>query len=162
VVKITTLIKNADIRTLTSGILVSRASTASGNTPLANSATTIFTVSGGRILLKYLVGTVTTVIQSQATTVQFISTPTAGTAVNLSNSTGDLNGKEVGASVTLATTLGGTAVVNNHGANVLAQPPHIVDIGNITVTMGAASTGALKYDLIYVPLDAAAQVVAGT
>lgn len=154
--------QNTQIRNATTGFMTTRASTATGNTPLAASATTIFTVTGGRILVISLVGQVTTVIQGQATTVQFISTPTGGgTAVNLSNATGDLNGKEVGATVTLATTLGGTAVVNNAGATVVAEPRFLVPPGAISVTMGAASTGALKYELIWVAYDAAATVTAG-
>ena len=156
-----TPVQNTQIRNATTGFQTVRASTATGNTPLAASATTIFTVASGRIFIISLVGQVTTVIQGQATTVQFISSSSAGTAVNLTNSTGDLNGKEVGATVTLATTLGGTAVVNNAGATVCANPRFLVPAGNITVTMGAASTGALKYELIWVAYDSGATVTAG-
>lgn len=153
--------QNTQIRNATTGFQTVRPSTASGNTPLAASATTLFTVAGGRILIISLVGQVTTVIQAQATTVQFISTPTTGSAVNLSNATGDLNALQVGGTVALASTLGGTAVVANAGANVIAQPKILVPVGNITVTMGAASTGALKYELIWVAYDSGASVTAG-
>ena len=152
--------QNAQVVHATTGFLVSRASTATGNTPLATGPTNLFTIAGGRILVVALVGTVTTIIQGQATTVQLISTPTAGTAVNLSNSTGDLNGKEVGATVTLGATLGSTAVVANAGANVIGQGKYVLAAGTINVTFGAASTGAVKWDLLYVPLDLAASVTA--
>lgn len=155
-----TSVQNQQIQRATLGWLVSRPSTASGNTPLATGPTNLFTVSGGRVLLIALIGTVTTVIQAQATTTKFISTPTAGSAVDLSNATLDLTGAEVGATVTLGATLGATAVKGNAGANTLGQGRYIIEPGNINVTFGAASTGAIKYDLVYVPLDAGAQVAA--
>lgn len=145
--------------------MVSRPSTASGNTPLAASATTLFTVSGGRILLKYLVGTVTTAIQAQATTTQLIATPSTGSATNLSNSTADLTGAAVNNTVSLGAALG-TAVLGTAGALLLVEVPVLITatatITNaISVTFGAASTGALKWDMIYVPLDTGSQVVYG-
>lgn len=155
-----TPVQGAQVVRATTGFQVTRPSTASGNTPLATGPTNLFTITGGRILLVALIGTVATAIQAQATTVKFISTPTAGTAVDLSNATGDVNGKEVGATVTLGATLGSTAVVANAGANVLGQGKYVLAAGTINVTFGAASTGAIKYDLIYIPLDAAAVVTA--
>lgn len=155
-----TSVQNGQVVRATSGFLVSRPSTASGNTPLATGPTNLFTITGGRILLVALIGTVTTAIQAQATTVKFISTPTAGTAVDLSNATGDVNGKEVGATVVLGATLGSTAVVANAGANIVGQGKFLLAAGNINVTFGAASTGAIKYDLVYVPIDPAATVAA--
>jgi hypothetical protein len=123
--------------------------------------TAYFTVSGGRVLVTGILGEVTTVIQGQATTVQLIATPTTGTAVNLSNSTGDINGKEVGATVALANTLGGTLVVNNAGATVLPLVnAFVVRTGTIDFKTGASSTGATKWSLWYVPLDASASVAA--
>ena len=153
-------IQNSQITRAALGWLVQRPSTASGNTPLATGPTNLFTISGGRVLLRALIGTVTTIIQAQATTIQLIATPTTGTAVNLSNATGDLNAKEVGASVVLGATLGSTAVVANAGANGLVQLNAILQIGTVNVTFGAASTGAVKWDMIWTPIDPAANVVA--
>jgi hypothetical protein len=136
------------------GILVSKAAAALPQT----AQTAQFTVAGGRVLIIWYVMQVTTIIQAQATTVQFIATPTSGTAVNVTNATGDINGKEVGASVTFATTLGGTAVVNNAGANVIAQPVFVLNPGTLDFKTVASSTGAVKQDLIYVPLDNGASV----
>lgn len=151
-----TNVQNQQILHASGGLMVARSAASLPQT----AQTPIFTVSGGIVLVKYFIGVVTTVVQGQATTVQFISTPTAGTAVNLSNSTGDVNGKEVGANVTLATTLGGTAVVNNAGAGVIAQPIFTMQPGTLDFKTGASSTGAMKFYLVYVALDPAAQVVA--
>lgn len=127
----------------------------------ATAQTPYFTVAGGRILLLALIGEVTTIVQAQATTVQLIATPTSGTAVNLSNATGDVNGKEVGATIALATTLGGTLVVNNAGATVLPLVnSFVVRTGTIDFKTGATSTGATKWSAFYVPLDDGATLVA--
>ena len=152
----TTNAQNTQILHASGGLLVSRATASLPQT----AQTAIFTVSGGRILIKYLIGQVTTVVQGQATTAQFIGTPTTGTAVNLSNSTADLNAAEVGATITLAATLGGTAVLNNAGANIVQPQLFLINAGTIDFKTGASSTGAMKFDLVYLPLDAAARVVA--
>lgn len=153
----TTLIQNKDVRLMAAGITVSRAAASLPQT--AQSA--IFNITGGRILVVALVGEVTTAIQAQATTVQLIGTPTSGTAVNLTNSTGDVNGKEVGATVTLPTTLGGTAVVNNAGGNITPSATWLLlHPGTLDLKTGASSTGQAKWDLLYIPLDNGAQVTA--
>ena len=150
-----TNIQNGQIMHANGGWLVQRATASLPQT----AQTPIYTVSGGTVLVKYFVGLVTTAVQGQATTAQFIATPSTGTAVNLTNSTGDLNGKEIGSSITFATTLGGTAVVNNNGAGVIAQPIFSVNTGTIDFKTGASSTGAMKFYLVYIPLDPGAQVV---
>lgn len=127
-----------------------------------NVQTPYFTVAGGRVLITSLIGEVTTVVQAQSTVVQLIATPTTGTAVNLSNATGDINGKEVGATIVPSTTLGGTLVVANAGANILAmpQPGLLVRTGTIDFKTVVSSTGATKWFLTYIPVDDAATVVA--
>lgn len=152
--------QNQQIRNATTGFQVTRPSTASGNTPLALGPTNLFTIAGGRILMVGLYGVVTTIIQAQATTVSIIATPTAGSAVALSNATLDITGLEVGGSISLAATLGATAIKANAGGVIPLQPRIILNAGTINVTFGAASTGAIKWDLLYVALDSAATVVA--
>jgi len=93
-----TLIKSQDVRTIAGGINVSRAAANLPQTAAGN----LFAVSGGRILLVALVGEVTTIIQAQATTVKLTSTPTTGSAIDLSAATTDINALEVGGRLTLA------------------------------------------------------------
>lgn len=127
----------------------------------ATAQTPYFTVSGGKVLVTGMLGVVTTAVQAQATTIQLIATPTTGTAVNISNATGDLNGKEIGSTIALATTLGGTLVVGNNGANVFPIGNYfVVSAGTIDFKTGATSTGATRWVLSYIPLDAGAKVVA--
>ena len=70
----TTLIQNRDVRTISAGLAVSRTAATIPQTAAQN----IFTITGGRILLVALIGTVTTVIGGTATTVKVTNTPAAG------------------------------------------------------------------------------------
>lgn len=146
------------LRQLNKGYLVSRAAATLPQTGAQN----IFTITGGRILLVALVGEVTTIIQAQATTVKVTSTPTTGSAIDLSAATTDINALEVGGRITLANPpAAATALVKtNAGYTDLPGVNTIVPIGALSYTTGASSTGALKWDLIYVPLDTGAAVVA--
>ena len=124
----------------------------------------LFTITGGRVIVVVLYGEVTTVIQSQSTTVQLVSTPTAlGSAVNLSSTGLDVNALEVGGHISLpATPASGTALNSASGGYInltaarLMVPPGVISVSS----NGAASTGAIKWDLVYVPYDAGATVAA--
>ncbi len=154
----TTLIQNSAVRLISEGILVSRATA----TLPASGAQNIFTVSGGRILLVALVGEVTTAIQAQSTTVKVTSTPTTGSAIDMSSAATDVNALEVGGRISLANPpASGTALVKtNAGYTNLQGVQTIVPIGTISYTTGATSTGSIKWDLIYIPWDTAATVTA--
>ena len=153
---VTTIIKNADVRTIAAGIAVSRATA----TLPATGAQNIFTVSGGRILVKYLVGEVTTIIQAQACTIKVTSTPTAGTAVDLSAVSASISGLEVGAKITLPAAAATALVFGNAGGVIVHQAEWVIPVGSLSYTTSATNTGSIKWDLVYVPLDIGAQVVA--
>lgn len=120
---------------------------------------TLFTVTGGRIIVTSLVGTVTTVIQAQANAVKLVATPTTGTVNDLST-TVDINALVVGG--LLATTgLAGDALVKSTGGGISAQRnPIIVAIGAIGLNTAASSTGSIAWSLTWMPYDLGAVVVA--
>ena len=156
----TVSISGASVRAIADGILVAKAANTS---PLVTGSTVnLFTISGGRILLVSLVGEVTTIIQAQATVVQFISTPSAGSVINLSGNTTDLTGLEVGGRITLGNPpAAATQVVKtNAGYTNLTNQWSLLPVGTIGVTYGAASTGAIKYEMTYIPYDNGAVVAA--
>lgn len=131
----------------------------------ATAAQNIFTISGGRILLTSLLGEVTTVIQAQATTVKLTSTPTTGTAVDLTANTGDINALEVGGFITVTPALTltpfGLAIQKQlAGATTMSAVRIVIPIGSLSYTTGATSTGAIKWTMTYIPLDDGASVVA--
>jgi hypothetical protein len=154
----TTMISGASVRAIKDGVLVSRATSALPATAALN----IFTVATGRVLLVALIGEVTTIIQAQATTVKVTSTPTAGTAIDMSSTGADINALEVGGRITLANPpAAATALVKTlAGYTNLKNVQVVVPPGNISYTTGATSTGSIKWDLFYIPLDAGATVAA--
>lgn len=154
----TTIIQNSAVRLISEGILVSRATA----TLPATGAQNIFTISGGRILLVALIGEVTTAIQAQSTTVKVTSTPTTGSAIDMSSATADVNALEIGGRISLANPpAAATALVKtNAGFTNLAGVNTVVPVGTISYTTGATSTGSIKWDLIYIPYDNGASVVA--
>jgi len=121
----------------------------------------IFTVSGGRIILTSLLGEVTVAIQAQANAIKVKSVPTTGTAKDLS-ATLDINAFEVGALISLdgtalSTTLSGT---NAGGALALRGVGIFVPIGAIKYNTAATNTGSIKWSMTYIPYDDLATVVA--
>lgn len=126
----------------------------------ATATTAMFTVTGGRILLKAMIGEVTTVIQTQACNYKVSSAPTVGTAVDLASNL-DITGDEVGCLYFVEGD--GTALIGaNAGAALsgVGSVMAVIPTGSITVTTSATSTGAVKWDLYYMPLDPTATVTA--
>lgn len=118
----------------------------------------LFTISGGRVLVRLIFGEVTTIIQSTDPVAKITSTPTTGSAVDIA-STVDLSSLEAGG--LLIVEGDGTAMVKgNAGASFFANGAHefIAPIGYIDLITGASKTGATKWDLYYVPLDDGATV----
>lgn len=152
----TTLIQNSALRLIDAGVMVSRATATLPATTLGH----IFTVTGGRILVRYLVGEVTTVIQTQACTVKVTSTPTTGTAVDLCAASSSISALEVGGKLGLPAAAATAMVTGNAGGILTALASWVVPIGSIDITTSATNTGSVKWDLIYVPLDNGATVVA--
>lgn len=152
----TTIIAAKDVRTIAAGIAVSRATATLPATALGS----IFTISGGRVLVKYLVGEVTTIIQAQACTVKVTHTPTTGSAVDWSAASASISGLEVGGKLGLPAAAATALVTGNAGGILTGLAQWVATIGTIGITTSATNTGSVKWDLIYVPLDIGAQVVA--
>lgn len=134
--------------------------------PVAPATDILFRVYGGRILAHLIIGEVTTVIQTATTNVKLSSkkldgTPAAvGTAVDLTANV-DGSAKEVG-SLYIGIGSGAAAIWSNAGAGLgtLGRNPVIIPQGEIYATYGGASTGNMKWDIWYQPLDPGAYVVA--
>ena|SRR6266705_894933 len=132
---------------------------------VALSPQTIFTVSGGAILVVSLVGKVTTVMSATAYTLAVGLTPAEGAGSSapsaLASASSSLASLEVGTMVCLGATAGAALVPGVNASTVLLKPaPIAVSPGNISLTGSATQTGALKWYLTWIPLDDAANVVA--
>jgi hypothetical protein len=124
----------------------------------------LFRVKGGRVKVKALVGEVTTVIQTQADNMKVSSkrldnsSAAVGTAVDVASNL-DITAMEVGGSVFVEGD--GTALVKSTAGAVLMgtnSGEWIAPQGEIYLTTSATNTGAMKWDLWYVPLDEGAWV----
>lgn len=124
----------------------------------------LFRVHNGRVLVRLLLGEVTTVIQSSDPVLKVsVSSLTSagvlqGTAYDIA-STLDLSSDEVG---TLYAVEGdGTAIISGNQVSASVEAfgmGFVMKQGQIYITTGASKTGAIKWDLWYQPLDDGAYV----
>jgi hypothetical protein len=128
----------------------------------------IFRVKGGRVLVKGLVGTVTTAIQVQADNMKVTSkaldaaSVAIGSAVDVASNV-DITTREVGGMYFVEGD-GTAGVLSNAGATFVGANSGywIAPQGEIYLTTSATNTGAMKWDIWYQPLDPTAYVEAVT
>lgn len=120
---------------------------------------TIFTISGGPIVILDLLSICVTVNDGTASTLQYSSTPTVGTAKTISGASASLASLAAGGVVRLNPTLLTTApdiVTAANGGVVLGAAVAnriIVKEGTITIVIGVGSTtGTWKHAIRYSPL----------
>ena len=155
------LLHGYQLRALNYGQQVIKAATAFPQTATG----TLFTVSGGAVLVTCLLGLVTTVVQSSDPQVTLGTAPTSGTAevAGIASSTA-LTSAEVGTWVTTQASSGlpGALVVMASAAKagnaVFLPSAFVVSAGTITWTTSASKTGAMSWYLMYVALDTGASV----
>lgn len=159
------LVKNAPVRhrgpdgnppTLCQTVRVERAAAALPQT----TTTSIFQVRNGRVLVKALFAEVTTAVQAQANNLSVVVDSDAGAADDIASAV-DING--IGLGTVVAVEGDGTAAVIagiGWGTAALAGSGSVILPGLIRVTTSASSTGALRWTLLYQPIDEAADVVA--
>ena len=153
----TTLIKNADVRTLGLGICVTRAAALTPATGIGS----IFNITGGRIAIKSLTGLVVAAMPATVNTITVGLTPTYNTtsAPAILSSAGTVTSLAAGAPIT--SKLDGGALIVAVNGGIMAPTPWVAVPGAVTITTSATSaTGTIQWDLVYVPLDVAAQVTA--
>jgi hypothetical protein len=123
---------------------------------------TIFTWAGSVQILS-IIGRVTTVIQSQATTVKLGIQADALTTADIC-ATKDINAFLAGSLLSISGTYT-DALVATTGVptNPVSQLPIVatcITSGIITVTYGAASSGAIVWEVLWMPLNSTGSVVA--
>lgn len=146
---------NGDQPVLDQWIRVSRAT----DSLPATATETIFEVEGGRILLKALIGEVTTAIQNQACNLKVQVDSDAGAADDLG---ADVSVANLGVGTYYTVEGDGTASLTagiGWGQACLGMGV-VIGTGAITLTTSATNTGSVKWDLYYLPLDANAYVTA--
>lgn len=148
-----TIIAGPQIRQIQLGIKVDKATAVLPQT----TAGTLFTVTGGRVLMTSILGEVTTAIQAQANATKLKSVPTTGTTVDLC-ATKDITGLEIGGFLSLVPDLDATPFSvaldqQNAGAIVLQGVGIILPIGTLKLDCAASNTGSVKWSMTYIPYD---------
>lgn len=123
----------------------------------------LFTITGGPILVKAIVGIVTTVIGGaangtlQATTTAPVGTTALSTTVAIDNDAVGTSYRFVGATGVLTPVTAGAVIID---PVTVDDCGFLVPIGNINFKATAARTGNIKWYMIYVPLSPNSVVVA--
>jgi hypothetical protein len=139
--------------------------------PASATTNTLFTVSGGNILVLALLGQVTTAIGSTTTTLALGAAPTTGTAEHTGIATAAaITSCEAGVWLTPGVSTVSSNIIAPAELSVgsfagftpsIAAMAFPAAIGGITATTSAnAGGGVISWYLMYVPLDSAATVVA--
>jgi hypothetical protein len=153
-----TYIKTQALRELLLGLQVIKSAQALPQT----ATSTLYTVSGGSVLVTSLLGLVSTVIGSTATTLALGTVPTTGTAESAGIATATaITSSEAGTWMgPLASSAkgGALAVGSDGGKAIFLQTPFVVPAGTVTWTTSASTTGNITWYLTYVPLDTGASV----
>ena len=155
------IIQGPQLRAIALGTLVTKAAQALPQTATA----TLYTVSGGSVLVTSLLGQVQAVATGATVTTLAVGlAPTTGTAATAGVATATaITSREIGTWVGVQSSAGlaGALVVGaNAGAALFLHTPagFVVPAGTITWTTSASDTGQMAWYLTYVPLDTGASV----
>ncbi len=137
------------------GERVSKASAALPQTATGN----LFTVTGGRVMVLQIMGEVTTIIQNQACNTKLSHDPDVGAAADIC-AVLDIANDAVGTNYGITGTVADAMVGASHAYLVAQASPLILPAGVITLTTAASNTGAVKWDVLYIPIDEGARISA--
>jgi len=137
------------------GTRVTRAAAALPQT----TASAIFTISGGIVLVTSIIGKVGTIIQNQANNTKLVGNPTTGTSVDLC-AVLDIANDEAGTLYTITGTLSDALAGTAAGGVAGQATPIVVQTGTIDLSCAASNTGTIGWTLSYVPITSGATVVA--
>ncbi|HEX2657851.1 MAG TPA: hypothetical protein VHU40_06250 [Polyangia bacterium] len=154
------IISGDQLRTILLGTSVSKATGV-----VANGATTLFTIAGGRVVVTSLVGRVTTAIGSTGSNAKLVYNPTAAgtsfdlcTAVAIETDAVEQTYYIAGSVASPGALLVGGAVGQ---ANGIFSSPYILQAGTIEQNLSADPVGgAITWTVTYIPYDNGATLVA--
>lgn len=122
-------------------------------------ASAIFSITGGRVLITQIIGEVTTVIQTQANNTKLVANPTTGTSADMC-AVLNISADEVGTLYGL-TGLNSDAMLGVNAGLVPGQVrAQVLNVGSIDLNCAASNTGAIKWTVFYTPIDDGAAISA--
>lgn len=154
------LIQGDQIRSVLLGVSVSKATGT-----VANGTTTLFNITGGRVVVTSIVGRVTTAIGSTTSNAKLVYNPTAaGTSFDLCTAV-DIASDAVEQTYYFTGNVASTGALLVGGAVGQANPiftnPYVLQAGAIEQNLSADPVGgAITWTVTYYPYDAGASVTA--
>jgi len=140
------------------GIRVDRAAARIVVTP----GTTLFTVTGGNVIMTWFIGEVVVAQSATACTLDLVHTPTVGTATTIATGATDIQSALAGTMLMLPAALGGTLTETATAYGVPEQRArYILRPGVMSVFGSASPTGSIQWTMWYVPIDYGAYVTGG-
>lgn len=115
-------------------------------------ASTLFTVTVGRVLVNLIIGEVTTIIQVIANATKLVNNPTPAGASSDLCATLDINADAVGAYYTISG-VAADALRDALYRGVGMTAPIIIGPGTIDLDCAGSATGSVKWSIWYLPLD---------
>ncbi len=147
-----TPVQNQQVMRASNGFVVYRAAAALPSSTLGS----LFTISGGRALIRALTGQVVTLLSGTNSTSVGITPSITTTSAPTALCSAGVIPVAVGAPLTAVFGSALSVIVNG----ALLTQPWYAPAGDITITTASTVTGTVKWELIYVPLDPATVVVA--
>jgi hypothetical protein len=148
-----TNVQNAQVLHATSGYLVTRAAAALPSTTIG----TIFTITGGRVLIKAISGVVVALLSGTNSTTMGL-TPSGGASAPAALSSAGIIPVAVNSQI--GSKLDGGALIVAVPGGIIAPSPWLAPAGAVTITTASTVTGTVQWDLLYAPYDPGASVVA--
>lgn len=150
----TAIIQGAELRAIRYGVLVERAT---ATLPQSTDGS-LFTITGGRIIVTSIVGEVTTAIQNQLCNTKLKFNPSATGADQDLCAVLDIANDPVGEVYTLSGGVGDAMRSDLLIGNPILATPLLLSEGAIELDCSASNTGSVAWAITYVPYDGAASV----
>jgi len=128
------------------------------NTLPQSVAAPIFVVSGA-VKIVEIVGEVMTVIQTQLNNTKLIANPTVGADTDIC-AVLDITAAAVGSMFNITGTLANAMVLQANGTHIAQLGEVVIPTGTIDLSCSASNTGAIKWSVAYIALEAGATVAA--
>ncbi len=128
---------------------------------LTTPGTTIFTVTGGNVLMTGFVGEIVVAQGATAATLSLVHTPTVGTATTMAAGVTDIQSNLAGTMLMLPAVLGGALTETATAYGTITATRYVLRPGIMTIFGSASPTGSIQWTMWYVPIDYGAYVTGG-
>jgi hypothetical protein len=120
---------------------------------------TLFTVSGGNVIMTGFYGEVIVVFPGTACTMTLLHTPTTGTVSTIASGATDITGSAAGSCLALPAVLAATLTLTATAEGSLVKTRYILRPGIMSFYGSAApATGTVRFTMFYVPMEPGAYV----